>query len=415
MAVSAIANNSFYQDFKWVQIGPISDEAHLQLSKLDPSKTDKKKILIDHGVKETDIIVSPDLIQKLDGILNALNIEYTIAHQDVSELIKKSGTFTNKKIYPLSTRGRMRSEHKLELDQWNSHQNINTWLDNLAVAQDDVQSLSLGKSYEGRIQKLIRIIEAGDGKPNIYIQCGAHAREWTSVSTCVYLIDQLVNGDSTEVKKFRQNLNFHILPVFNPDGYEFTFSDDRFWRKTRSKTSEPDCLGVDPNRNWGFKWGVAGSTQDPCDYQTYMGPNPFSEVELINVRDYLQELSPVPILALPIHSDAQSMLTPYGYAHPPVYPPNNDEIVELSKEMVEAMTKVNGVSYIQQNSAEFYPASGASDDWFMGVLGARFSGTLELRQGKLGPFEDLRENIIPTGNETWAGLKVMLRKMIELS
>ena len=97
----------------------------LQLSKLDPSKTDKKKILIDHGrVKETDIIVSPDLIEKLDGLLNALNIEYTIAHQDVSELIKRSGTFTNKKIYPLSTRARMRSEHKLELDQWNRHPNV---------------------------------------------------------------------------------------------------------------------------------------------------------------------------------------------------------------------------------------------------------------------------------------------------
>ena len=116
---------SIYNNFKWVQIGPISDEVQLQLSKLDPSKTDKKKILIDHGrVKETDIIVSPDLIEKLDGLLNALNIEYTIAHQDVSELIKRSGTFTNKKIYPLSTRARMRSEHKLELDQWNRHPNV---------------------------------------------------------------------------------------------------------------------------------------------------------------------------------------------------------------------------------------------------------------------------------------------------
>ena len=52
-------------------------------------------------MKETDIIVSPDLIKKLYGLLNAMNIEYTIAHQDVSELIKKTGTFTNKKIYPL--------------------------------------------------------------------------------------------------------------------------------------------------------------------------------------------------------------------------------------------------------------------------------------------------------------------------
>ena len=29
---------------------------------------------------------------------------------------------------------------------------------------------------------------------------------------------------------------------------------DRLWRKTRSKTSNPNCLGADPNRNWDYQW-----------------------------------------------------------------------------------------------------------------------------------------------------------------
>ena len=28
-------------------------------------------------------------------------------------------------------------------------------------------------------------------------------------------------------------LDWYILPVTNPDGYAYTISDDRFWRKTR--------------------------------------------------------------------------------------------------------------------------------------------------------------------------------------
>ena len=106
------------------------------------------------------------------------------------------------------------------------------------------------------------------------------------------------------------------------------------WTPTGTGTSSGEVQAgvfyILANIPYGFPYcslTVAGSTHDPCDSEVYMGPNPFSEVELINVRDYLQELSPVPILALAIHSEAQMMLTPYGYTHPPVYPPNIDEIV----------------------------------------------------------------------------------------
>ncbi len=29
---------------------------------------------------------------------------------------------------------------------------------------------------------------------------------------------------------------------------------DRMWRKTRSRTSNPLCVGTDPNRNWDYHW-----------------------------------------------------------------------------------------------------------------------------------------------------------------
>ena len=39
----------------------------------------------------------------------------------------------------------------------------------------------------------------------------------------------------------------YILPVANPDGYEYT-KTDRFWRKTRSPNEGSICIGTDPNR-----------------------------------------------------------------------------------------------------------------------------------------------------------------------
>ena len=58
------------------------------------------------------------------------------------------------------------------------------------------------------------------------------------------------------------------------------------------------------------------------------------------------------------------------------------------------------------------PASGASDDWYRGAMGVRFSYTLELRGGS---FLVSKSQIIPSGEEIWAGSKVMFRKMIDLA
>ena len=61
------------------------------------------------------------------------------------------------------------------------------------------------------------------------------------------------------------------------------------------------------------------------------------------------------------------------------------------------------------------PAAGASDDWYKGVLGARFVYTTELRDTGLHGFRLPPSQIIPSGEELWAAFKIEFEKMIELT
>ena len=98
---------------------------------------------------------------------------------------------------------------------------------------------------------------------------GIHGREWISVAVATYIINEIVEDGQGD--KFKENLNFHILPVANPDGYIYTWSNStdiktRLWRKNRNSTwvdgdsifkknqSVANCVGVDLNRNFDFHW-----------------------------------------------------------------------------------------------------------------------------------------------------------------
>ena len=104
----------------------------------------------------------------------------------------------------------------------------------------------------------------------MYIGCtGIHAREWISIAVATYIINQIVHHDGKD--NFMEKLNFHILPIANPDGYIYTWSnpsnkDIRLWRKNRNANitthvdtrhnefSNLDCIGVDLNRNFDVHW-----------------------------------------------------------------------------------------------------------------------------------------------------------------
>lgn len=53
------------------------------------------------------------------------------------------------------------------------------------------------------------------------------------------------------------------------------------WGKT-------ECMGVDADRNWDYRWGEQDSSRDPC-MDNYAGPHPFSEPETRAVSEFLTE------------------------------------------------------------------------------------------------------------------------------
>lgn len=79
------------------------------------------------------------------------------------------------------------------------------------------------------------------------------------------------------------------MPVINPDGYEYTFTVDRLWRKNKRKAgyAAAGCFGVDLNRNFGYKWGGKGTSKDICR-DTYAGSKPFSEPETDAIRNFFE-------------------------------------------------------------------------------------------------------------------------------
>jgi len=99
-----------------------------------------------------------------------------------------------------------------------------------------------------------------------------------------YIIHQLV--ELPENAAMSRYVDWYIMPVMNPDGYEYSHTDDRMWRKTRSKSPNSSCVGADPNRNFGFKWNGKGTSRDPCD-SDYAGKRAFSEPEMLAVSKFL--------------------------------------------------------------------------------------------------------------------------------
>lgn len=284
-------------------------------------------------------------------------------------------------------------------DDYRTLDQINAQVDSYASTFPDLVTVqTIGNSLEGRAIRVMRLTSQGGppNKPMIFYHGGQHAREWVNVPVPMYLADWLLNnyGINEQATRLLDNAEWAIVPVMNPDGYVYTWTNDRMWRKNRR-----GGYGVDLNRNWGYQWGGEGSSGNQGS-ETYRGPSPFSEPETQVMRDFV--LNNARIRAyMDYHSYSQLVMYPWGYTSQAC--PDDAEFDELTATMSDLIRGVHGRNYVHGPIyTTIYPASGVSVDWVYGAnLGQRkiLALTVELRDTGQYGFLLPREQILPTCEE----------------
>lgn len=187
----------------------------------------------------------------------------------------------------------------------------------------------IGNSVQGRPLKVLRISNGKSGNKAVWVDGGMHAREWITPATVSYIINHMAQHFGTEPKSI-QNLDWYFLPVANPDGYEYAHGRDRLWRKNRARGGY--CAGTDLNRNYGYRWGGAGSSKNPCQ-DTYGGSGPFSEPETAAIRNFIQGTSRKWRASISYHSYGQYILYPWGYDR--LVPPDHADLQKVGEQAAQ--------------------------------------------------------------------------------
>merc|ERR1712107_698563 len=99
------------------------------------------------------------------------------------------------------------------------------------------------------------------------------------------------------------------------------------------------CKGADANRNYGFHWNEGGSSNDKCS-DTYHGPEAWSEIETVHVRDYLLQRKGDWIFYNSIHSYSQLILLPWGWSN--TLPDDYQELFTLAQKGGDALHNQHG-------------------------------------------------------------------------
>lgn len=288
---------------------------------------------------------------------------------------------------------------------------VSARVDLLVAARPDLaQRISLGNSLEGREIFGLRITSPGapSDRPAVLFNGCQHAREWMAVMVPMYIAERLIMDYDTDyrVRALVNTAVIYVVPVVNPDGYVYSWSTERYWRKNR-RNNGGGSFGVDNNRNWGFQWGGSGASSNPND-ETYRGSGPFSEPETQRLRDFMMANPPI-IAHIDYHSFSELILWPWGYTNGQPGGADGATFTALGNSMRSAIQSVHGKLYTAGPiGSTLYLASGNAVDWAYGAEGI-FSNTIEVRPagGGLDGFSPPPSEILPTCQENFIGSNVL--------
>jgi len=285
---------------------------------------------------------------------------------------------------------------ELTPNRYHSHDEV---IDSLIALEDSgvAKTYIIGGTHEGRDIWAVRISDnpsVDEEEPGaIFLGCH-HAREWISVEVPLYIAQHLTDNYDIDqdIKHLIDNCEIWIVPVLNPDGYEYSRTTDRMWRKNRRDNGD-GTFGVDLNRNYGYMWGHADAARN-TSAENYRGPSAFSEPETQAVRDLVSAYDFRVLMTY--HSFAQTIGYPWAYTLEP--PPDERMFSDMTYSMIDLVYHTSGAVYENwKDWSDAYLLSGETADWSYGELGI-YSFGIELRPVTFsqGGFRLQENQIVPT-------------------
>src|SRR3954470_23750804 len=188
----------------------------------------------------------------------------------------------------------------------------------------------------------------------------------------------LEHKNDPRIRELLKTTEIWVLPVFNPDGYDYTFTcgtgtavtkcgpgaanSNRLWRKTLRDNNNDGIFGnsgdgVDPNRNFPEQWALdnEGSNPSPAA-EDYRGPYANSEPENAAYDRFIRRIKPV--YNLNYHSAAQLLNASFGFI---TNRPADDDTLS------RALTGTDGDAavdpYQPDEASDLYVTHGETVDW----------------------------------------------------
>lgn len=229
----------------------------------------------------------------------------------------------------------------MEWTQFHMLEDIYDFVDSLTESYPRlITPYTIGYSYENRPIKAIKISHKPNNKA-IFIESQIHAIEWISSAASTCFFNNLFHSENKTLSKMLKDYDWIYVPVLNPDGFVYSHTVERLWRKNRKPTgfsnSSGICYGTDLNRNFGFEWGAlsAWNFNEPCDHW-YGGGTPDSQPEVLAIQEFINSFPDDYIkMYIPFHSYGNFVLLPYSHSNE-VIPPNFDQMMRIAKGFADA-------------------------------------------------------------------------------
>ncbi|OAQ65367.1 carboxypeptidase [Pochonia chlamydosporia 170] len=354
----------------------------------------------------SDIQVAPSQLGAFERAMRGRSFE--VMHEDLGASIADEGNF---QAYAAG------SANDTYFQSFHSYNDHLQWMRDMAAQySSNVKVVTSGTTGEGNTITGLHIFgsSGGGAKPAVVFHGTVHAREWIVAMTLEYISKELITKYPTDsaIKAVVDKYDFYIFPIVNVDGFKYSQTTDRMWRKNRGRNQGSTCVGTDNNRNWPHKWDGPGSSTSPCS-ETYRGASAGNTPEVKSYVSSLQKIKQSQGIKLYIdwHSFGQYFMTPYGYSCSLV-PPNNNDLQSLAKGASAAIQRIHGKAFrFGPVCNTIYQVAGGSVDWAQDVLKADNVFTIELRDtGRYGFIAPPAE-IVPSGQESFAGAMYLFQNM----